>query len=151
MRVQQSAQGLLASFGELKSQALRLSRKIQVLEARCNALTASLGTVKGSHDRGLEGVWSKLAEEKERLGRQLETLFAMEKKIEALIDRIPGDRHRMVLRYRYLDGLAFQEIRRQMEQDLGRSVSNTQIYRLHRQAMDTAEKLWEEAAGIPEP
>lgn len=144
-----AVQQLLDGMEEAKSQIARLGRKIEYLKTRCASLTSGFEVQVRGGESGLEDVWCQLAEERARLTQQLRLVLALERQVERLIDGLPKDRWRMILRYRYLDGMTFPQIAYQLKRDTGREISEVRLHRIHRQALDYAEAHWQ--SEIPEP
>lgn len=144
-----SVQQLLDSMVEAKSRIARLSRRVELLKTKCGALTAKLTVKTGGGRDDMEDTWCQLAEERERLAQQLRLLLALERQVEQRIDRLPKDRWRMVLRYRYLDGMTFPCIAFQLKADAGLECTDGRLHQIHRQAMEELERQWENE--IPEP
>ena len=64
------------------------------------------------------------------------------REVEAFLDRITDGTYRTILRRRYLDvGLSWSEIRDRLEED-GLYYSERHIVRLHTQAVEAAQTLW---------
>ena len=138
---QKSARDILKAVAEVKSQAIRLGQRIELLENKCTNITARYGGRAGGVQDHNE-LWTILSDERARLAGQLRLVMAMERQISGWIDLLPREPWRMVLRLRYLDGLSFQEVTDAMSQAAGRPYSTAQIYRFHRQALDAADQLW---------
>lgn len=133
----------LESVEEARSQAARLRRSVAYLQEKCIASTGRYGIRTSSGGgQGPEDLWIQLTEEKERLQMQERQVRQQEKLLEDWIERLPKPRWRMVLRYHYLDGMALSEVAEELTQATGREFSIYQIYRLHRQALSAAERMW---------
>ena len=136
------ARRLLESVEEQRSQVARLRRSIQQLEEKCTGGTARYGWKTASDGTSREELLAKLCDRRDDLKRQEANLQEAERLIVQWIDQLPRPRWRMVLRYRYLDGMSMQEITEELSQATGRDFSIYQIYRLHSAALAAAEELW---------
>lgn len=134
------AKEALTAVAEMKSQITRLTRRIQVLEAKCTNITTHYGGKSStlSHNE----LWDILSDERVRLGEQLRRVMAVERQISEWIDLLPRERWRMVLRLRYLDGMSVPEVAEEMSRAFRRPYSHTQIYRFQKDALEAAERLW---------
>ena len=142
-RTKNRAQALLESLSEVRSQTTRLARRIEYLESKCTNVTARYTLRTGSGGGDTTDVWCQLSDERERLAAQLQKLLALYRQVEQWIDLLPNPGWRMVLRYRYLDGLTLPQTAEAVRQAMGkRSCSDSQIYRLHKEALEAANRLW---------
>ena len=85
---------------------------------------------------------NQLCDRRSELEAQERQLKAQEARISGWIDLLPRPRWRMVLRCRYLDGMELPEVAQELTRATGREFSVHQIYRLHRDALQAAERLW---------
>ena len=139
----QRVEALLGSLAEARAETERLERRIEALRGKCCRITPSYVRRAGAaQTRGKAEVWDLLMEEQERLAEQLQKLLTVQRQVEAWINLLPKDRWRMVLRYRYLEGMSFVHIGETLERATGRPCSDTQLYRLHREALQAAAELW---------
>lgn len=136
-----SARDILKAVAEAKSQAVRLSQRIELLESKCTNITARYGG-QAAALQGHNELWTILSDERARLAEQLRLVMAMEQQISDWIDLLPREPWRMVLRLRYLDRLSFQEVIDAMSKAARRPYSASQIYRFHHQALEAADALW---------
>lgn len=132
----------LESVEEAKSQVARLQRSVAYLQEKCTAGTAFYGVKGKSGGQGPEELWMKLSDEKEKLRHQEHYVWEQQTLLEQRIEQLPKARWRMVLRCHYLDGMSLPEVAEELSRATGREFSVYQIYRLHRQALGAAEKLW---------
>lgn len=138
-----SAKAVLELLEESRSQVARLRRKIQLLESRATSTTAQYGPkAGGGPSQGPAELWSELADRKKELELRECRLDRQEKQLARWIDQLPRPRWRMVLRYRYLDGMEFLDIAEAMTAATGREFSVYQIYRLHHKALEAASQQW---------
>ena len=127
--------------------------RVQELEARCTTITAKMnGMPGGGGDRhSLEQAYLALAEERVA---ELEAIKEETRKhhdIERLINSLPTLEHRAVLRHRYLRGLDWDAVQREMARD--RIVyCDRQIFRLHGEALNEVRRILKEGganSGVP--
>ena len=137
-------QALLASLAEARSETVRLEGRIQRLRDKSTAVTPRYGARHGGGGggRGVTELWDLLQDETARLTRQVARLFALQRQVETWIDLLPKDQWRMVLRWRYLEGMGYPQVAETLEKTTGRSCSETTVYRLHREALQAAAALW---------
>lgn len=137
------ARQALEALEESRSQVARLRRKVAQLESRSTAATAHYGpALGGGSGQGPSELWAELADRRKELELREHRLDRQEKQLSRWIDQLPRPRWRMVLRYRYLDGMEFQDIADAMTEATGREFSVFQIYRLHAKAIQTADAQW---------
>jgi len=92
--------------------------------------------------------WIEIAQEDlkqrmEQLRKQHSLLMESEKKVGELLDLIPDELQRTILRLRYLQLLSWSEINDKLEEK-NVYYSARHIYNIHEQALETARQLWEE-------
>lgn len=133
---------LLESVEEGKSQVARLRRSVGYLQDKCTTATGRYGERASSGGQGPEDLWMKLTDRKAQLMEQEQQVQKQEQQVEQWIEQLPRPRWRMVMRCHYLDGMPLSEIAEELTTATGREFSVHQIYRLHRAALDAAEKLW---------
>ncbi len=137
---QLSAWKALASLADRKSQILRLTQRIKFLEDRCKSTTPRYGPKTGG--ASCNELWDVLSDERTRLTEQLQRIMAMERQVQEWILLLPKPLWRLILQYRYLEGMSYLELSDAIQRDTGRSYSVAQLHRLHRQALEAAEVLW---------
>jgi len=133
----------LEEMEELGSEVARLRRGVQHLESRCRSAGISrYGKTPAGGGQGEEDLWIRLCDQREALAEKEADYRAKESCLHACINRLPKPRWRMVLRYRYLEGMPMAEISEVLTEATGHSFSVSQVYRLHAQALRAAEDLW---------
>ena len=138
-----SARLALEEIEEMRSQVARLRRGVEHLQAKCTGTTRGYGYRTGGGDgRGREEIRSQLCDRRSELETQEQQLQEQESKVSGWIDLLPRPRWRMVLRCRYLDGMELPEVAQELSKATGREFSMSQIYRLHRDALLAADRLW---------
>lgn len=138
-----TAEEALQTLSECRSQCARLTRKLEHLQVKSTATTGRLSAAGvRTGGQGRSELWDTLADTRADLTRQLQDALALEQQIGSWIDRLPHPNWRMVLRYRYLDAMNCQEIADELEQVNRRPYSRSHIFRLQRQALQSANRLW---------
>ena len=132
---------LLETLEETRSQVSRLRRGVRYLEEKCTGQTSRYGIRSGADGSGREEMLIQLCDRRTELARKEQELAELEKQMEEWIDRVPRPRWRMVLRCRYLDGMDLTDVAEELSTATGHSFSMNQIYRLHRQALESADRL----------
>lgn len=122
----------------------------QRLRARCE----SLGAVRadrvgrgGGDDCRRDAALAALADEilrGEELRREWEERL---RGVEAFLTGLEDDRHRLILRLRYVDGLRWPRVAEEME-CMGFYYTERWMHKLHRQALEQAEKLCPDAKRV---
>ena len=132
----------LEAVEEQRLQVARLRRECRYLEDRCTGTTRSYSERSGGSRDGHSVLLDQLADKRSLLHLHQTALDRKEREIEGWIDLLPNPRWRLLLRCRYLDGMALPDVLEELEQATGRSFTMTQVYRLHSRALDAAEELW---------
>ena len=133
----------LEAVEEIRSEVARMRRGVERLQSRCTGATRSYGfRTGGANVRGPEEMMSQLCDRRSELEAQERQLKEQEARISGWIDLLPRPRWRMVLRCRYLDGMELPEVAQELSKATGREFSMSQIYRLHRDALLAADRLW---------
>ena len=118
----------------------RLHRRLEALETRCDGLRVRGGAV----ERKLEKM---ILAEREREVAVVNEELESYRRVEAFVARVPGRVNRTILRRKYLDvGKNWTEIAEELARD-GVFYSQRHLLRLHAQAVEAAQKLWDEERG----
>lgn len=118
----------------------RLQRRLDALEARRGSLRLRGGAV----ERKLEMM---ILAEREREVALVHEELESYRRVEAFVARVPGRVNRTILRRKYLDvGRSWTEIGEELARD-GVFYSQRHLLRLHAQAVEAAQKLWDEERG----
>lgn len=136
------AKTALETVGELRSQSQRLARRIAELEQRCGKLTATYGVTARGGGVTAEDIWAMLCDEKGRLQRQMLRLARAQRLIERQVDKVGTELGRMVLRYRGLDRLDWEQTAREIEKYTGHLYSSSRLRTVYRQALEELEDKW---------
>lgn len=144
-----SVRQALEAVEEQRSETARMRRNVAILEARCTSGTGNV-TVGYTGGGGRGDLMDRLCEAREELEEQERRQAELETHVNRWIGLLPRMRWRMVLRWRYLSGMELQEVAEELTKATGRAFSVHQIYRLHRDALLAAEKVWPlQRAGQP--
>ena len=131
-----SVQEFLESAGTAALECKRLRRRLKVLTER----RAEFQTQRRA---GARKIARLICDEWERELAAVEREQERYRTVEAFLEQIPDEMYRMILRRRYLDvGLSWEEIRERLEED-GVFYSQRHITRLHTQALEAAQLLWD--------
>lgn len=134
-REEASVLSFLESAGAAALECSRLRRRLDGLGERREQLRQRKGTA-------ARKIAQMLDEEHERELAAAEKELESYRRVEAFLNRIPDGTYRTILRRRYLDvGLSWTEIRDRLAED-GLYYSERHITRLHTQAVEAAQMLW---------
>lgn len=99
--------------------------------AKLEKVTASYsGMPHGSETSDkMTGPVAKILELKNKINDTIDLHIDMKRKIENAIAKVPSAKLRVLLRYRYIDGLRWEQVERKM------GYEHSQIVRLHNEAM----------------
>ena len=118
----------------------RRDRRVEELTCQCESITSKYGvTPRGGSGRSSVSVWDALIEAKDRVEAKLVESLKLEAAIEDFIDALDNPLHRELLRYRYLEGLSWE--------DVGEHINRNPDYarrELHGAALQAARKKWRE-------
>ena len=116
------------------------TEQIQILRALAEKVTAAYGTEAVSHSRNVDSMADQLArisEAEETLRNALDELVAVRNKITETINRVDDVDCQTLLELRYLCMKPWDEIREIM------GMSRTNMFRLHRDALQLVEQMLE--------
>lgn len=116
-------------YATLQKEIKYLSDKVETLETKITGTTKRMNTEllqKSGGGKGNEELIIKYIELKKELEGKLKILLEDEKELEEIIDGIDDPVGRMVIRYRYIDGMTWKKI----AQKLG--CNEMQVYRIRR-------------------
>lgn len=116
----------------------RLQRRLEVEEARAERTTKALTLTPRGGEFRTDDVWAELADLREKYRATLAGSLALQKEIEQFVDSVPSDMSRLILRFRYIDLLRWEEIAKAVHYGWA------QVHRLHAAALAEAESVWEE-------
>ena len=113
----------------------RLRRRLDALDKRRGELCDRRGA---AAKKLTQMIVNERARELELVGEEIENYQLVEK----FVARLPESAQRTILRRRYLDvGKSWEEIREELAKD-GLYYSQRHLQRLHAQALEAAQKLW---------
>lgn len=130
----QEKKAYLMRYGDCAREIARLEEELAVWKSRAERITARYGPTAGRRggpdaDRVQTGA-CEIAQLREELGLRLSGLAAVRREIERAIGSVGEDRLRLLLRYRYVDGLTLEQIAGEMH------YSERQVANLFRQAIE---------------
>ena len=138
------ARAFLESVREARFNMDRASRELQQAEALCTQITAQIsGAPGGSGDAHKDGAWAALADHRTLLRQLYEDAERQAVAVEQFVKLIPTDKHRIILRLRYIDLLHWPEVQDRLK-EYSLYYSERQIFRLLGDALEAARKLWAE-------
>lgn len=131
----------LSSYWEARREEARLKRRAEELTCQCESITAKYGGVPrgGGGGNTTMTAWDALIEAKSRVDRKIVEWAKLEAEIEAFISSLDDPSHREVLRYRYLEGLWWEDIGARMNYH-----PDHVRRRIHGAALQAARQKWEE-------
>lgn len=127
---------IFGSFYKLEMEKKQLQRQIDELKESmtCIGSTSDFSKVrvKTSSPDGarFEEMMFKLEEKRRLLVDKIIQLEEKQKEIERMIDTLENPNERVVMRYRYIIGLKFEDIAKEMDYSVER------IYYIHREALN---------------
>jgi len=131
----------LESYGELKLEAMRMTRRRRQLLDQATQITSRISPVPGGGSGDKEKLLAALADAEGEAYRKETEALERYAEIEQFIDAIPTPESRTILRLRYLDRLRWADVRRAMTKS-NLYYEERQIYRLHGQALREARAEW---------
>lgn len=131
-----TARVMLDGVQEARRALERQRERVEELRGRCARMTARLdGMPRGGGGQGPEGLWAVLVDESELAGQMEADALRRRREAERAIGRVKDPAGQAVLRLRYLEGLSWPVIQRELERrGLGRSIRG--VYRLHSRALE---------------
>ena len=144
-----TAREFLSSVWDEKMAVQRCVWDVNLLQERCEQITACMEQPRsGGADPHRDGTMTALADKREELLEREKQLERREKEAEAFLDRIGDARQRAILRLRYVEQLRWTEVQKNLER-MRFYYSERQVYNLHRQAVQTAERQFLEDRDLP--
>lgn len=139
-----SVRAFLASVRECRVEKRRCEWRLEQLRSQCESITAVLRDTPGggSGDKHKDELLTALVDAGTELADRMTAYAKQIEEVEDFIDRLPSAAHRVILRLRYVDLLRWTDVLDAMH-DYGLYYEDAQMYRLHRQALGEAKKLWE--------
>lgn len=133
----------LCSARAAKAEYRRKLRRVEELKSQCESMTAHLGGTGGGggSPHGPEGLWALLADEITRMRDAAEEELRRYSEVESFIDRLPAAEHRLLLKFRYLDGMKWGRVWREMQKHKF-YYSERQLYRKRDAALAEAGLLY---------
>lgn len=129
----QEKKAKLNQYREAEAESSRLEQEITKWYSKAEKMTTAVKLIPsgGAAGRSLENSIEAIAALAGRLGDKRRETVRLRREIEDVIAAVPDGRLRMLLRYRYIDGMTWTHIERQM------GYERTQIWRLHGRALES--------------
>lgn len=127
---------IFGSFYKLEMEKKQLQRQMEELSESMTCIGSatdySRTRVKSSLPDGakFEGIMIRLQEKRAELVNKIIQLEEKQKQIETMIESLENPNERVVMRYRYIIGLKFEDIAKEMDYSVER------IYYIHREALN---------------
>lgn len=83
----------------------------------------------GGHGDGMQTAISRILDIEREIDEEVDRLAALRDRIEGAVRRVAGEPLRELLRYRYIDGLTWEQVAEKMH------YSYAHIFRMHEQAL----------------
>lgn len=121
----------------------RCMRQAEELEEKCTALSSPLSSEggRGTADVHKDNMLIALADKTAALPKLYEKWTDAEWEVDRFLDDIPDDRHRAILKLRYVDMLRWPKIEEELKK-VGIFYEIRQIHNLHGDALNVARELW---------
>ena len=129
----QEKKAKLNQYREAEAESSRLEQEITRWYSKAEKMTTAVKLIPsgGAAGRSLENSIEAIDALAGRLGDKRRETVRLRREIEDVIAAVPDGRLRMLLRYRYIDGMTWTHIERQM------GYERTQIWRLHGRALES--------------
>lgn len=129
----QEKKAKLNQYREAEAESSRLEQEITKWYSKAEKMTTAVKLIPsgGAAGRSLENSIEAIDALAGRLGDKRRETVRLRREIEDVIAAVPDGRLRMLLRYRYIDGMTWTHIERQM------GYERTQIWRLHGRALES--------------
>lgn len=133
----------LNSPKRLRAEVKRLKQFSQGLWELATGMTPGYsGMPGGGGQEGPKSSWTALADSRQALDEKVDELLEKVDKVQRFIERIENPEQRIVLLYRYVNGLSWPEVEKNMTGEYSYSIR--QIFNIHGRGLESARKLWEE-------
>ena len=123
----------------------RCLRQSEELEEKCTALSSSLSSTEGhgTADVHRDNMLIALADKKAMLPYLYAKWIAVMQEVDRFLDEIEDDRHRAILKLRYVDLLRWPNVVEELKK-VGIWYEERQVHNLHGDALKVARALWAE-------
>lgn len=136
----------LRSVRSARLERRQAERSLELLRTEAERITASFSLAGGGGgDAHRDALLIELADRGKELEGVIRRQWAREREVEGFINQLPDERHRAVLRLRYVECLSWPKVLAGM-QAVGLWYEERQMFRLHGAALREARKLWERKA-----
>ena len=122
----------LKSYRGLIAEMQRLQREIERWRSIAEKVTPTLSAVRFTAPNGsrIENRVEKIDTLRDSLAAKMDELIRLRIQIEQAVEAVPDDRLRLLLRYRYIDGMTFEKIAEKM------NLSYQWVSKLHGDALE---------------
>ena len=122
----------LKSYRGLIAEMQRLQREIERWRSIAEKVTPTLSAVRFTAPNGsrIENMVEKIDTLRDSLAAKMDELIRLRIQIEQAVEAVPDDRLRLLLRYRYIDGMTFEKIAEKM------NLSYQWVSKLHGDALE---------------
>ena len=126
----------------------RCMRQAEELEERCTSLSSPLSSEgRGTKDVHKDNMLIALADKTAALPELYRKWVDAEWEVDRFLDNIPDDRHRAILKLRYVDMLRWPKIVEELKKS-GIYYEERQVHNLHGEALNVARELWKERGEV---
>lgn len=120
----------------------RLSVRIKEMETQAFKTTPQITGMPRGGGADAQALWAKILDDTDKLYAKQNYYYDHVKQVEEFIDLLPTDKHKEILKLRYVNCLNWPEVARLLEH-AGFYYDIRQVFRLHGAALEEARKLWE--------
>lgn len=123
---------ILLEYRAIERRINRLIDEKAAWNAKATATTSSFSDMprSGGGSDKIQTTVEKIIEIEEKLDREIDALVDLRNRIEAAVERLESEKLRDIMRYKYIDGLKFEEIAVTMHLD------RRWVRRLHNRALN---------------
>lgn len=119
----------------------RLSVRIKEMEAQAMKVTAQVTGMPRGGNADAQALWAKIVDDTDKLYAKQNYYYDHVKLVEQFIDSLSTDKHKEVLKLRYVNCMHWPEISRHLEH-AGFYYEIRQVFRLHGAALEEARRIW---------
>ncbi len=112
----------------IKSKAMQIA-ELEALATKVNAALSPIKVQTSKDDHKMESTVIKMHEYQEELDNDMSKLIQVKKETKAAIDTVDNDEYRVLLEFRYLSSMRWEEIAVEMNYSLEHT------FRMHRKAL----------------
>lgn len=140
-RKEYTADDFLRSVRVTRVEVIRCENRLKELRSQCEKVTAGYGDLApgGGGDLHRDALLIELAEQTNEMYDSIRRLLAWGRLVELFIGTLPDERHRTILRLRYVDSLGWRRIQVEMK-GYGFYYEDRQTFNLHGAALAEARR-----------